>query len=81
MRPDRPPRQRTLKGATIVFNNAKSVLDCTVRNLSTGGALLGLPTTAGVPAAFELRIPDHPPRACRVAWRLVDRIGVAFEAA
>ena len=50
----RTPRRRTLKGGRIVFNNRRSVIDCTVRNLSTGGALLSVPNVSGVPDQLDL---------------------------
>jgi hypothetical protein len=41
-------RQRTLKGGRIVFNQKRSVLTCTVRNLSSTGACLDVPSTVGI---------------------------------
>jgi PilZ domain-containing protein len=74
------PRHRTLKGGRIVFHRGFSALDCTVRNLSEGGACLVLPTTVGIPDAFELTIqPERKTVPCRVAWRSATRIGAAFQ--
>jgi len=44
------PRRRTLKAGRIVLNQGFSVLSCTVRNLSDGGACLEVARTTG--AAF-----------------------------
>jgi hypothetical protein len=75
----RYPRHRTLKAGRIVFNHRFSVISCTVRNLSEGGACLQVATTVGVPDRFDLAIePDGLQRACDVAWRTEDRVGVAF---
>ena len=52
------PRKRTLKNAQIVFNNRRSTIDCTVRNLSAHGALLLVPNIAGIPSNFDLHIDD-----------------------
>ena len=75
----REPRIRTLKTAHIVFNNGGSVIDCVVRNLSSGGALLVLPSVLGVPETFELHIESD--GSCHVAhtmWKGNGKIGVEF---
>jgi PilZ domain-containing protein len=75
----RHPRHRTLKGGRIVFNHGSSVISCTVRNLSDGGACLQVATSVGIPDDFDLVIePERAPRPCHVAWRAEQRIGVAF---
>jgi PilZ domain len=72
-------RQRTLKAGRIVFNQRRSCIDCTVRNLSPTGACPHVPSTVGIPEAFELVIEsDGINRSCRVAWRSEQRIGVHF---
>jgi hypothetical protein len=74
------PRHRTLKAGRIVFNRKFSVMDCTVRNLSDGGACLVLGTVVGIPDQFELTVePDGWTRLCRVAWKSENRMGVAFQ--
>lgn len=61
-------RRRALKPGKIVFNNAASVLDCTVRNISGSGACLMVVNGLAVPAEFDLQFDEgrHP---CKVAWR------------
>jgi len=72
-------RSRTLRGGKILFNDRRSVLDCTVRNLSPEGACLQVESLVGVPAAFELLIDgEEAPRPCRLAWQSHDRAGVEF---
>ncbi len=68
-------RRRVLKSAKIVFNHDRSVVDCTVRNLSAEGALLVLPNTTGVPAHFDLVL-EARRLACDVVWRHDQRLGV-----
>ncbi len=75
---DRAPRLRVLKGAKIIFNNGSSVIDCTARNLSPGGAALEVPTTAGIPAEFDLQIQGVAQHRCQVRWKRDGRIGVTF---
>jgi hypothetical protein len=73
------PRHRTLKAGKIVFNHRFSVVDCTVRNLSAGGARLDVSSTFGIPDDFDLLVePDKAMRACRVAWKDEHRLGVTF---
>ena len=73
------PRRRTLKTAQVVFNDGGSVIDCLVRNLSPGGALLVLPSVFGVPEIFELLIDsDGSLRSARTIWKGHGQMGVAF---
>ena len=73
------PRQRTLKTGRIVFNEKSSVFDCAIRNLSESGACLDVPSSIGIPEAFELIIKSESrARSCRVIWRTERRIGVQF---
>src|SRR4051812_47260473 len=75
----REPRIRALKTAHIVFNDGGSVIDCIVRNLSPGGALLVLPSVFGVPETFELFIDsDGSLRSARTVWKAPGQMGVAF---
>lgn len=50
------PRTRVLKAGTIAFGGA--VIDCTVRNMSTSGALLEVASPLGIPLRFVLVIPS-----------------------
>jgi hypothetical protein len=71
-------RTRTLKSARISIDPRTSALDCIVRNLSSGGALL-LVSSLAVPDRFDLIFTTSRARhACRVAWRGSDRVGVEF---
>jgi PilZ domain len=73
----RSPRRRTFKGAQIILNNRGSTIDCNVRNLSSHGALLVLPSLAGIPAEFELRL-DGELRPARIVWKGIGKIGIAW---
>jgi len=75
----RVPRHRTLKSGKIIVQSGRRMVDCTVRNLSTGGALLLVRSLAGIPEKFDLVLEttgEH--HSCRVAWRGEDRLGVEF---
>jgi hypothetical protein len=57
----------------------KTIIDCTVRNLTYKGASLEVGSPIGIPETFELSIPvDSLTRKCRVSWRDPKRIGVYF---
>lgn len=74
------PRLRALKRAQIVFNNGRSAIDCTVRDSSAAGARLKIVTSIGVPDRFVLSIiTDDVRHECRVIWRRIDEIGVAYD--
>ncbi len=72
-------RQRTLKAGKIIFKYKSCVVDCTIRNLSEGGACLHVSSVVGIPEAFDLLTPiDQVIRPCTVRWKTADRIGVSF---
>jgi hypothetical protein len=73
-------RTRVLRSAKIIVPRRSPVIHCTVQNITSGGACLKLANTYGVPDTFDLTF-EHgrTRRACRVAWRTADQLGVAFE--
>jgi hypothetical protein len=71
-------RKRVLKAGTIEFGG--SAIHCTVRNLSTTGAALDVPSPVGIPEKFHLVLSSDALRfACRVVWRKAARIGIVFD--
>lgn len=73
-------RRRMLRSGRIVFNGRKSVIDCTVRNLSTEGARLMVASQIGIPSEFELIVGDatRQKQYAQVIWRNSDAIGIEF---
>jgi DNA-binding response OmpR family regulator len=72
------PRAKSFKPAVIVYDNGKCTLDCTVLNLSEGGAAI-LPTDiTNIPDCFTLRIRFGPTHECEVRWRRGNKLGVRF---
>ncbi len=72
-------RRRTFKGGKIFFNHDRSVIDCTVKNLSKSGAALLVESTIGIPDEFNLVIsPDNIREACKIIWKTDTQIGVSF---
>ena len=77
---ERRQHSRMLTGEPArILCNYRSVLACTIRDISASGACLELDPGIAIPERFDL-IPagGDDPRACRVIWRLSDRVGVAF---
>ncbi|KRE17829.1 hypothetical protein ASE63_01115 [Bosea sp. Root381] len=75
------PRLRSLLSGRVSFNQRCSTLDCTIRNLSEGGAMLLLSDAVALPIAFDLEIAQRQRSyAARVRWRDGERVGVAFDA-
>jgi hypothetical protein len=72
----REPRKKVYISAEIMTNGTVQC-ECTIMNISLGGALLAIPAGCVLPDQFML-IP--PSRLCQVAWRDDDRVGVAFQA-
>lgn len=63
----------------LAFNGGGGV-DCTVRNISSGGARLDVANPVGLPQSFTLVIQtDHFVRHCHPVWCNDTRIGVAFD--
>lgn len=75
----RTQRMRTLKQGRIYLNNLQSTIDCTVRNLSSGGAGLRLMGPTAIPEFFRLKISDSGTiRKVRKCWHLNNDLGVEF---
>jgi hypothetical protein len=71
-------RQRVFKAGSIEFDGC--AIDCTVRNMSVGGAALEVATPLGIPHEITLNIPTNSTRQnCRVVWRKEKRIGLAYQ--
>ena len=78
---ERVVRMRTILGARAVFNDGRSTLDCTIRNMSSTGAKLTFVSTVGLPDVFVLEIPSQG-RTIKavVRWRSETNAGVHFPA-
>jgi hypothetical protein len=74
-------RQKTLLAGKAVFGANRFEIDCSVRDLSRGGARLSFADSLGVPDQFELHMPSRGSvfRA-EVRWRKGRQIGVKFRA-
>jgi PilZ domain len=72
------PRRNTRIEAKIAFDGGRSVRSCVIRNVSETGARLELSSVSGVPETFDLLIAGHAPQPCRVVWRALREMGVAY---
>ena len=71
-------RRRVFKGGVITFEGAG--VDCTVRNMSNGGAALDVAGGTMLPAHFRLSIKTVGFVArCRMIWNDGCRVGIAFD--
>jgi len=65
--------------ARILFNKGMMKVDCTIRNISDGGAKLEVSGAVALPDHFDLHIPQkNVTRHVRLAWRHGDACGVAY---
>jgi hypothetical protein len=75
----RSDRMRTFMQAKVSFSNGQSTLDCTIRNISDGGAKLQISGGVTLPGEFDLIIPQrNVNRRVRLCWRNDEFCGVAF---
>jgi hypothetical protein len=72
-------RQRSYLGGRIAFNNRYSTMDCTVRNISAGGARVAFSDAVVLPQDVDLAINQKGLNArARVVWRSATEMGVSF---
>ena len=71
-------RHRVFKGGVIMLDGGG--VDCTVRNMSDGGAALDIATGTLLQQRFRLAIKaDDFIAHCRLVWSDGRRVGVAFD--
>jgi hypothetical protein len=76
----RGTRIRAYKGARIILNNGRSTIDCVVVDQSRSGARLRVASSRDIPDAFDLLLVfEDIIRPCRVVWRTVHALGIAFQ--
>lgn len=72
-------RARTFLSGRIIFNNRASLIDCIVRDLSSGGARIAFEHPIDIPKEFELEIPRRNISApARIIWSDAKEHGVTF---
>ena len=71
-------RGKVIKTAQIVYHGANCVMDCTIMDISKGGAALKPADPFQCPKNFDLRLTSGPTRPCETCWRYGDKVGVRF---
>ena len=75
----RAERVRSFLRARIVFNNSNTTIECTIKNISAGGAKIELGNAMSIPETFDLEIPQKGRmHRARLSWRNDTAIGVEF---
>ena len=71
------PRRRVLKEGKVVFGLAQSVVDCTIDNMSDGGAHIRMTSSHGLPHDFYLVEANRGIiHKAEVAWRTTTGMGL-----
>lgn len=71
-------RIKALRKAMISYNHGASTMDCSILDLSSGGARLRPIDPKRVPGNFRLRLTPSLTIGCEVVFREQSDIGVAF---
>lgn len=72
-------RRRTLKDGKIIFADGMRMIDCTIRNMTDGGAQLVLSDTIGLPTEFYLFEKSAGlVHKASLKWRKASAIGVTL---
>lgn len=71
------PRRNVAIPATIVFSGGRRRLPCIIRNVSDGGAKVEVMMVSDIPLTFDLLRNGHLV-PCRVVWRALKELGIAF---
>jgi hypothetical protein len=71
-------RIKALRKALISYNQGASTMDCSILDLSEGGARLRPIDPVRVPAQFRLRLTPSLTIGCEVVYREKSDVGVAF---
>jgi PilZ domain-containing protein len=76
------PRTRVLRNAKLILDDRGTIVQCTLLDLTTGGARLSLASTYRTSESFELTFDNgRTRRPCRVIWRTDTGLGISFERA
>ncbi len=71
-------RQRVFKAGTIEFDGKD--IECTIRNMSAGGAALDVRSPAGIPHEITVNfVARNFRQRGYVVWRKEKRVGVSFQ--
>jgi hypothetical protein len=73
----RSPRWRVFKEGKVIFGKGHAVIDCTIDNMSEGGAHIRITSSHGVPQDFYLAEASRGViHKAEVAWRTTTGMGL-----
>jgi len=72
------PRKKTNAVGKVIFNDSSSLLDCTILDLSDGGAKLEFSSRQVLPRTFILQLSSGSVTRCEVRWAKDNFFGVRF---
>jgi hypothetical protein len=86
MNPERDPfadrrsstRKKIFREARVFFNDRQSLIDCTILDLSDGGAKLEFADRQVLPRTFDLQMQNGAIYRCEVRWAKDNFFGVRF---
>ena len=71
-------RKKVLRAARVFFNDRQSLMDCTILDLSDGGAKLEFSGRQMLPRTFDLQMQNGAIYRCGVRWAKDNYFGVRF---
>ncbi len=72
------PRKKVQATGKVIFNDSQSMIDCTILDISEGGAKLEFPNRQVLPRTFVLQLGDGSVTSCEVRWAKDNYFGVRF---
>lgn len=72
------PRKKTNAVGKVIFNDGSVLLDCTILDISDGGAKLQFTGRQVLPRTFLLQLHTGQVTRCEVRWAKDDFFGVRF---
>jgi hypothetical protein len=71
-------RKKVVRAARVIFNENQNLVDCTILDLSDGGAKLEFPSRQVLPRTFDLQMQNGAIYRCEVRWAKDNFFGVRF---
>jgi hypothetical protein len=71
-------RKKVMRAARVFFNDRQSLIDCTILDLSDGGAKLEFASRQMLPRTFDLQMQNGAIYRCEVRWAKDNFFGVRF---
>lgn len=71
-------RKKVNNSGKVIYNDSQSMIDCTILDLSEGGAKIEFPNRQVLPRTFVLQLGDGSVTRCEVRWAKDTFFGVRF---